>query len=282
MSILSVMGCEGKSINFYFFTSSQALYLVKTKALYCQVLFQIFALKKTMHMKKILLILWVVFFVTACRYKSGSGVIVSETRNLGSFTAVNIGGGFEVEIKLGTNPKLLVEADDNIINDIETRVENNQLKISMRDGMSYNNVHMKVFITAPQINKISSAASADVNVKDELTDDGKIIIRASSGSSIKARLNAPAADVDASSGAEIDLTGRTKNLEVQASSGASIDADELLSENTNAQTSSGASVKVHASIKLDAKASSGGTVSYRGAATAVTKESSGGSIDKKN
>jgi hypothetical protein len=237
---------------------------------------------KTIHMKKILLILWVVFFVTACGYKSGSGVIVSETRNLGSFTAVNVGGGFEVEIKLGNNPKLLVEADDNIINDIETRVDNNQLKISMRDGISYNNVHMKIFITAPLINKISSAASADVKVKDELTADDKIIIRASSGSSIIARLNAPAADVDASSGAEIDLAGRTKNLEVQASSGASIDADELLSENTNAQTSSGATVKVHASVKLDAKASSGGSVSYRGAATAVAKESSGGVIDKKD
>ncbi|HSN59569.1 MAG TPA: head GIN domain-containing protein [Ferruginibacter sp.] len=233
-------------------------------------------------MKKLLLILSIICFVSACQYKSGSGNIITQTRNLGDFAGVNVGGGFEVEIKIGSNRKVVVEADDNVIDDIETSIDNGQLKISLRNGMSYNNVHMKVFVTAPEINKINSSASADVEVKDELSSENKIVLNASSGSSIKATLNAPEANADASSGAEINLEGRTKNFDAQASSGASVKASDLLSENTIAESSSGGTVEVHASVKLNAKANSGGTVSYRGAANVVSNENSGGSINKKD
>lgn len=233
-------------------------------------------------MKSILLSLSMICFFASCQYKTGSGNIVTQNRNMGSFTGVEAGGGVDVEIKIGSTTKVMVEADDNIIDDIETSIENNKLKISIKDGVSFNNARMKIFIMAPAITSISSSAAADIEAKDVLTSDSKITIRASSGSSIKAPLNAPITEADASSGSDIELSGRTKNLEVQASSGASIDAYELLSENTIAETSSGASVEVHASVQLNAKASSGGIVSYKGEASTVKKENSGGSVNKKD
>ena len=237
---------------------------------------------KNLYMRKYVGFIFITGCLSACQYKSGSGDIVTETRTVNEFKALNVSGGFDVEIRKGNTFKVSVEADDNIIQDIETSVDNNQLKISMENGVSYRNAHMKIFITAPGLEKISSAASADINFKDEMTSGNKIKINASSGSSIKGAVNAPDIDVDASSGSEVALTGRTKNLDVQVSSGASVDAFELLSENTSAKTSSGASADVHASIKLDAKASSGGKVNYRGAANAIKSESSGGSVTKEN
>ncbi len=232
-------------------------------------------------MKKILLFVTIICLATACQYKSGSGDLVTQTRNLGDFTGVDVGGGFDVEIKTGSSIKVVVEADDNVIDDIKTSIDNGQLKISLKNGMSYNDVHMKVFVTAPEINKISGSASADVEVKDELSSENKIVLNASSGSSIKATLNAPETNADASSGAEINLKGRTRNFDAQSSSGASVNASDLLSENTIASSSSGGTVEVHASVKLNAKASSGGSVSYRGAATVISNVNSGGSINKK-
>ena len=156
------------------------------------------------------------------------------------------------------------------------------MKIKLRDDFNLHDAHMKIFITAPSITSINSAASAEVTVIDDLSEEETIRFKASSGSSIKAGLNAPAVTADASSGAQIDLSGRTKNFTVEGSSGASVDADNLLSENTTVQTSSGATVDVHASVSLTAKASSGGSINYRGAASVVKKESSGGNIDKKD
>ena len=233
-------------------------------------------------MKNIFLILSLICIVTSCRYKTGSGNIATQNRNLAAFTTMSVAGGFDVEVKKGINTKVIVEADDNIIDDIETSVHNGQLKISIRNGISYNDVHMKVFVTVTELNKINSSASADVDVKDELSSDNTIGLSASSGSSIIVIINAPEAKADASSGGEIEISGRTKNFDVEVSSGSSVHASKLLSENTIAEASSGGTAEVHASVQLDAKASSGGTISYKGAATAITKESSGGSINKSN
>ena len=233
-------------------------------------------------MKNILFVSCLMYLLASCETRSGSGDLVKQTRNLKGFTSISAAGGMHVEIAKGNNETVVVEADDNVIEDVETVVENGQLKISMENGFSFSDVHIKIFITAPVITKISSAASADIIVAGVLESDNKIMLNASSGSSIKAELNAPQAAADASSGAEIDVTGKTKTFDVQASSGAAVDAFELLSEDTFAAASSGGKVDVHASVKLDAKASSGGSVSYRGPATAVTKESSGGSIKKDN
>jgi Putative auto-transporter adhesin, head GIN domain len=218
----------------------------------------------------------------SCQYKSGSGDIVTETRKLKDFKKLNVSGGFEVEVKKGNAFNVSVEADDNIIGDIETIVENDQLKIFLENGFNYRDIHMKIFITAPFLEKINSAASADIKLDDEMDSDNAISLNASSGSSIKGAVIAPDISVDASSGAEVNVTGRTKNLDVQVSSGATVNAADLLSENTTAKTSSGATAKVHASVKLDAKASSGGSINYRGEANAVVKENSGGSITKVN
>lgn len=208
--------------------------------------------------------------------------MVSREKTVASFTNITVSGGFEVEIRKGTTQKVTVEADDNIIDDIETLVAGGQLKIKLRNEYNLHEAHMKILIIAPSIKSINSAASADVEAFDVLMSDETMQFKASSGSSIKATIDAPAAEADASSGAEIDLGGRTRNFNAKASSGASVHADKLLSENTTAQTSSGATLDVHASVSLDAKASSGGSVNYRGAASVIKKESSGGNINKGN
>ncbi len=233
-------------------------------------------------MKKIILVGLLACCLGACTFTSGSGDIVTSTRNTGSFTGLSVSGGFDVEVRTGSPYKVVVEADDNLIEDVETRVEAGRLKIKMNEHTKARNAHLKVFVTAPAITDLQSSASADITVIGDLSADRTIHVRASSGSSITADLDAPAVQAEASSGSDIDLAGRTKNFDGDCSSGASIDAGDLLSENTRAEASSGASLQVHASVQLDAKASSGGTVKYRGAAAVVKKESSGGNIEKVN
>ncbi len=233
-------------------------------------------------MKNILSFVLLFVILSSCEYRSGSGDLVKSSRNVETFTSVRASGGMEVHITPGATAKVVVEADDNVIEDVETTVRNGQLNISLEDGVNYNNVTVKVFITAPGLNKINGSASAEIIVAGILESPGRIELNASSGSSIKAQVDAPEADVDASSGAEVNLTGKTRALDVHASSGAAINAFDLLSENTAADASSGAKVDTHASIKLDAKASSGGSISYRGPAATVIQESSGGSIKKSN
>jgi hypothetical protein len=55
----------------------------------------------------------------------------------------------------------------------------------------------------------------------------------------------------------------------------------LVANEVKADASSGSSIRVHASLKLNASASSGASVHYSGKAASITKvESSGGSVSK--
>ena len=230
-------------------------------------------------MKKNILIFLCVCLLISCAQKSGSGNISNQTKTVGEFTGVKVAGGFEVEIKTGLTQNVVVEADDNLIKYINVNVVAGELKISL-DEIGVRNAHLKVFITAPRISSVKTSAGAEVVVKDELKSDKTINLSASSGSNIKAALDAPEVKVEVSSSGELELSGKTKDFHAKSSSGSSVAATGLLSENSFVDVSSGGNVHVYASVSLDANASSGGNVYYRGGAASVKKSaSSGGEIE---
>ncbi|MFT3911104.1 MAG: head GIN domain-containing protein [Ferruginibacter sp.] len=233
-------------------------------------------------MRKVIIASLGFIIIASCVYKRGSGNIITQTKTTGPFKGLEIAGGFEVEIKNGPTENVVVEADDNLMKYIDVKVVDNELRVRL-EQINISDAHLKIFITAPEVNKVIASAGAEINVKDALKSAGTINVKASSGSNIKTALDAPGVKADVSSGGEITLSGRTKDIHASSSSGSSIEAAELLSENSYVTASSGGSVHVNASVSVDASASSGGNISYRGAATAVKKsESSGGEVSKDN
>lgn len=231
-------------------------------------------------MKNLLLVLFAAFSLQACEQKTGSGNVETEQRKVGSFRAVSVGGSIEVEIRQGSEPKLTVQADDNIIEDIETTVSGGKLRIEYADGVNISNANVKILVEAPELTAISASASADVKLVETWNSSGKVEVKASSSATVEGAMDAPTVEMEASSSGRIIMKGRTKDVDAQASSAGSIEADELLAENAKVQASSGASIRTHASLKLNAQASSGASISYRGNATVSRQESSGGSIRK--
>lgn len=231
-------------------------------------------------MKQIIFLLFILVTFASCNHTTGSGTIISETRKVNDFTGITVGGDFDVEVKIGSVTEVVVEADDNIMNYIETKITGNTLKIGTEDLHNYSDVHMKVYITTPSLQAIRSSASARVIVQDVLINTSKLTFKASSGSNIQSALDAPEVESDASSGGSVILSGKTRIYSAKTSSGAEIKSWDLLSETTTVSASSGASAKVHASVKLNASASSGAAITYHGAATLNQSVSSGASITK--
>ena len=233
-------------------------------------------------MNQLLFLFAAILSLSSCHYTTGSGNIITEKRSAGNFKGISVSAGFDVELKTGPVTEVLVEADDNVIQYIETTVNGDILKIGIKSGHSISNAHLKVYLTAPVINNIKASSGSDVVVRDILKNDGKLSFRASSAGIIVSDIDAPEVEADASSGSSIELSGRTRHYSAVASSGSSLKCKDLLSENTNVNVSSGANAYVHASIKLTANASSGGDIKYYGAANVDKTVSSGGSVEKKD
>ncbi|MEO6539543.1 MAG: DUF2807 domain-containing protein, partial [Ferruginibacter sp.] len=66
-------------------------------------------------MKHILFFLFTLITIASCRYTTGSGKLITETRPSGNFDGISVSGDFEVEVKIGAVTSVVIEADDNIM-----------------------------------------------------------------------------------------------------------------------------------------------------------------------
>lgn len=232
-------------------------------------------------MKQIIFFLITSVLLASCDYTTGSGNIITQNRSVENFSGISVSNSFDVEVKIGLVAQVRVEADDNIMKYIVTNVSGNVLRIKTNGLHNMNNVHLKVYITTPELNSIKASASSSVKVLDVLKNNDKLSFTATSSADIEAEVDAPEVEAEANSSGLVTLSGKTKNYKAQVSSSGDIKSAGLLSENTKVEASSSGSADVHASVSLNAKASSSGLIDYRGAASVQQSVSSSGSVEKK-
>jgi Putative auto-transporter adhesin, head GIN domain len=233
-------------------------------------------------MKYILLLSTAFIMLNSCDYTTGSGNIVTEKRVAANFTGISVGGSFDVEVKIGPVAEVTVEADDNVIKYVETTVSGNTLKIRTEGLHSMNNVHLKVYITVPELRSVKASASAEVKVLDVVKGDGRLSFDVSSSADIEAEVDAPEVDAEASSSGSVTISGKTKNYTARVSSSGNIKSFELLTENADVSANSSGTAEVRASVSLNGNASSSGTIEYRGGANVKKNVSSSGSVEKRD
>lgn len=235
-------------------------------------------------MKKLLFLLLAVSALFACRIggrKKGSGHIITQQRSTGSFTGVSASDIVSVEIQNGDATQVEVEGDDNVVDDIYTTVRNGVLEIRFREGFhNFNNVHAKVYVTAPVINSVHSSGVGSIKANGILRDVERIRFHLSGAGSISAEVDAPNIAADVSGVGSIKLSGRTQNYTASLSGPGSIKGFDLLTENANTEVSGVGSIQVHASVKLKAAVSGVGSIRYRGGATVEQSVTGVGSVKR--
>ena len=94
----------------------------------------------------------------------GNGNVVTEDRVVNSsFDQVKGSAGIDVYLIEGTEEKIVVEADENLLEVIETKVNNGKLTIGTVDGKNIGkSKSKKVYVTFKQLEGISSSSGADV------------------------------------------------------------------------------------------------------------------------
>ncbi len=241
----------------------------------------------------------------AVRYRSitGSGVLRTETRDVKSYTGLNVSRGIAATLTDGTPGKLVVEADERILPYVETKIDARgvlHLGISS-EVQSIRNCTIRIAVPLPDsFDKLSASsgataacrsvvtttaldAQASSGARIEIAFDGETCtLAASSGAGIKANLSAGRCHIKASSGADVSAKGRAAECRIDVSSGASCKARNLQTTRTEARASSGAAIRISCSETLDAGASSGGSISYWGDCRLVNyKKNRTGSVTRK-
>ena len=188
----------------------------------------------------------------------GSGVAAIEARDITDFNSVDVGGVFQVEITAQKDFAVEVEADDNLLQYIETEVSGGTLSITSDKRLNPSSP-IRIRISAPDIERIKSSGASKVSLNDlknsELT-------------------------VDTSGVSKVTVAGQTANLTVDVSGASHIDAENLAAENANIDASGASHVSVNVLNELRSDASGASKIRYTGSPKSVEKHTSGASSVK--
>lgn len=205
-----------------------------------------------------------IFTFSACRYLGkgvqGSGVRKTEKRDLGSFTAIQASGAYEMKVTCQQSASFEIEGDDNILPLIKTEVRDGVLHV--HNEKSYNpSTVIVIRIGLADLNRFASNGAGDVSITNVKND--KLSINSTGATKIKAE-------------------GQTKFAEITVPGAAKIDASSLRVERAAVTVTGAAQVDVYASQQLDVTVSGVGQVTYSGNPPVVNKNVTGlGTVTKK-
>lgn len=214
-------------------------------------------------MKRILLIILLISLGTACHrlhdQVNGSGNLLKEKRETGTFNSISTEGAFDIEIVCQKPQSLEIEGDDNILPLISTEVSNNVLRIRSLRGYSVSQpLSLKIFL--PDLVAVSASGA------------GKLVV---SG------LKNEKFEIDANGAPTIRASGDTKVLSIDANGAGKIDTHNLRAANVQVDSKGVASVRVYASQQLDVTVSGPSRVIYEGDAVVHQTINGPGHVEKK-
>ena len=222
---------------------------------------------------------------TACNFDinlgqvQGNGNVVTQEREVSDFDQVKGSAGLDVYLTEGSDNKIVVEADENLQEIIETEITNGKLHITTAKSIGRSKAK-KVYVTYVNLSHIYASSGADV-IGNSVIKNENISLDASSGADLEVEILAKEVFAETSSGADLKVTGKATSLKASASSGSELNARELLVLNCKADASSGGDIIVNVREKLQTEASSGGNIKYYGDPAAVSKnDSRSGSVRK--
>ena len=185
----------------------------------------------------------------------------SEERNLSGFKGVSIGSTISANITVGQEFKVVVEAREDLLPKVITKIKRNSLIVKFEKGWWKNsnrksrNNSAKVTITLPYLDDLDVSGASRATVSGVNSD--KMTIDISGASS--ARVEGTARDID------VDLSGAS-----------SLKASKLLSEIAVMDLSGASSAKVNVTNSIRVDASGASSVRYIGNPQ-IQKDTSGAS-----
>lgn len=213
---------------------------------------------------------------------TGNGNVLEETRDISGFTGVHVSSGIDVLLSEGDTYSVVVEADENLLDVIETELKGGMLVVGTDNVSIRKAKSKKVHVTLPNLKalKISSAGDLDGQTTFHCDD---LRVDVSSAGDLLLEVKAERINLDISSSGDVRLSGEAKEFDASLSSAGDLHAFDLVAETVDVSVSSAGDARVHATREISMRASSAGDIHYMGGAEVVhSNKSSAGSIIKKD
>jgi Putative auto-transporter adhesin, head GIN domain len=186
----------------------------------------------------------------------GSGVSVTDPRDVASFSTVELAGANTVTIHVGPQPSVVVTGDDNLVDRVTTVVEEDRLVIDNTGSFS-TTASMRVDVTVPSLDAV------------DLSGAGTVTVDGITGSEFTAELGG--------SGTLLVTGTAERSTAVLAGTG-TLDLGDLVATDASAELPGTGTIRVNATSTLDASLTGTGTIFYRGDPTVKVHNTGTGTV----
>ena len=214
----------------------------------------------------------------------GSGNVISESREVSGFDQISVCCGMQLILTQGETESLEIEADDNLLPEIESYVEGSQLIVRFKDdggGINFRTTQtIRVRVSAREIRGVEVSGGGQAEVGDVNSD--RLSVGLSGGSLAEfSKVIADALTVDMSGGGNFSAQElAVSSLEMGMSGGSDASIGKLSAGSLKVDGSGGGQATIAGSVNDQAIEWSGGGKYRAGdleSQTAVLRMSGGGS-----
>jgi len=221
--------------------------------------------------------------LASCDFDSvkGDGHVVSKSFGLSGFSGVETDGIVKVYLQQAPRYSVKVDAEQNILAQMDLHLEGQKLDIDFKDKVSISPTRdIKVYLTAPEFRSLEGSGACSFFSEGALKSDG-LKIELSGASNADLEVAVQALKVEASGASELKLKGSTTHLSIDGSGSVHASCFGLAAEHTKVDISGAGSAEVNAGSTLEADINGAGSVRYKGSPATIKKEISGaGSVSK--
>ncbi|MEL6922595.1 MAG: head GIN domain-containing protein [Bacteroidota bacterium] len=199
----------------------------------------------------------------------------TETRSVDSFSKLEIGGVFAIELKQGNEESVVIEARADQMAYIITESRGDKLVVKMKDKENYKKWDdVKVTVNFKSLDYLNNNGVGSLKSIGTLKFDNLELKNASVGKT-KLTLQANKVDANISSVGNTELSGTVKTMRIKNSSVGNLRASDLKVDYLDIRNSAVGSAEVYAEKELSITNEGVGGLRYKGNAVVKEMNSSG-------
>ena len=208
---------------------------------------------------------------------NGTGGIKTITRNTNDYESIHVHGNLDVDLVEGKEGLIEIQAEENLLEFIETTVLDNELIIKIKKGYSLRpSVRKRIAIVVPfeHLDKVEISGSGDIESASAIKTDYFSVNLSGSGD-VNLHVICTTLKADVSGSGDIKLYGKAEDLTIAIAGSGDVSAYEFKSENADVSIAGSGDVKLFVSKRLEASIAGSGDISYKGNPGNVEKSIAG-------
>ncbi len=178
----------------------------------------------------------------------GNRKVVTEQRKVKPFNSIRSNGCVDIYISQGDSDKLNVEADENLIDLIVTKVKNNTLIVYAKKSI-WDAKALNVYVTVRELNNIEINGSGDIKTESRInTDKLQFVVAGSGDLSLDVTADKLAGRMIGSG--DVDISDTTELFDVSINGSGDLDVYNLQTQKCHLRLSGSGDVSISGNTRI--------------------------------